>query len=100
MNGLAWSDRDAATTDLCRIACESSAVSVSLFRTGNGSRLKLMAERTDKQVLLDATVLEALCTLTPARALELVRQSTESAGAGETVAADTGPDNSSDGTFR
>ena len=85
MSGLAWGADQETETPLARISCESTAVSVSLYRTGNGARLKLVSERTGAEVLLDATVLDALCSLTPVRAVELVRQRTE-AGATEPVA--------------
>jgi hypothetical protein len=81
MNGLAWSEDGPSESSVCRVSCESAAVTVSLLRTGNGTRLKLVSERSGRVSLLDATVLDALCSLTPERAIELVRQSTE-AGAG------------------
>jgi len=77
MPGLAWREADRAEAVLCRITCESAAVRVALRRTGNGTRLGLRAERSGEEVLLDATVLEALCHLTPHRAAELVRERTE-----------------------
>jgi hypothetical protein len=40
---------------------ESAAVTVSTYPTGNGLRLKLTSKRSGEEVLLDATVLEALC---------------------------------------
>lgn len=81
MSGLAWADQRGTESPLARISCESTSVAVSLYRTGNGARLKLVSERTGAEVLLDATVLDALCALTPGRAVELVRQRTESAAA-------------------
>ena len=77
MSGLAWVSAERQETELCRIVCESAAVAISTFPTGNGMRLKLVSERSGAQVLLDATVLEALCYLTPDRAAEIVRQRTE-----------------------
>jgi hypothetical protein len=81
MNGLAWATGQQPEAALCRIACESAAVTVALHRTGNGSRLQLTSERSGARVLLDATVLDALCTLGPAHALDLVRLATERTGA-------------------
>jgi hypothetical protein len=77
MSGLAWESAERRETEYCRIACESAAVTVSSFRTGNGLRLKLTSERSGDAVLLDATVLEALCYLTPQRAAEIIRERTE-----------------------
>ena len=77
MSGLAWESAERREVEHCRIACESAAVMVSSFRTGNGLRLKLTSERTGEQVLLDATVLEALCHLSPERGAEIVRERTE-----------------------
>ncbi|MET8756363.1 hypothetical protein [Lentzea sp. NPDC004782] len=77
MRGLAWDSPDRQEIEFCRITCESAAVTVSTFPTGNGLRLKLHSERSGDEVLLDATVLEALCHLTPARAAEIVRERTE-----------------------
>jgi hypothetical protein len=77
MNGLAWDRTPSDDTELCRIVCESAAVSVSTHLTGNGMRLRLFSERSGASVLLDATVLEALCHLTPERAAEIVRARTE-----------------------
>jgi hypothetical protein len=59
------------------VVCESVAVTVLSHATGNGLRLKLVSERSGRQVLLDATVLDALCQLTPELATELVQTSTE-----------------------
>jgi len=77
MSGLAWKTDQREATELCRIVCESAAVTVAAYPTGNGLRLRLRSERTQAQVLLDATVLEALCHLTPQAAADLVRQRTE-----------------------
>lgn len=77
MSGLAWSSRERQEAELCRVVCESAAVRVSSSPTGNGLRLKLESERSGAVVLLDATVLDALCHLTPGRAAELVRERTE-----------------------
>ncbi|MEV7600979.1 hypothetical protein AB0O91_26780 [Kitasatospora sp. NPDC089797] len=77
MNGLAWTAEEHRETELCRICCESAAVTVSAHPTGNGTRLKLVSERSGRAVLLDATVLDALCHLTPERAADLVRERTE-----------------------
>ncbi|MBW4718799.1 hypothetical protein [Saccharothrix obliqua] len=77
MSGLAREPGDPEEVRLCRVACEGAAVVVSTRTTGNGLRLKLVSERTRRQVLLDATVLEALCLLTPEQATELVRVTTE-----------------------
>ncbi|MFD9498804.1 hypothetical protein [Streptomyces sp. NPDC060035] len=77
MSGLAWADGEREEEVLCRIVCESSAVTVLAAPTGNGRRLKLVSERSGATVLLDATVLDALCHLTPADAVELVRRRTE-----------------------
>ncbi|UCM87864.1 hypothetical protein [Streptomyces marincola] len=62
-----------ADTPLCRVSCESASVAVLLHRTGNGRRLLLVSERTGLSTLLDATVLDALCSLTPEAATALVR---------------------------
>lgn len=78
MRGLAWSGSERQEVPLCRIACESAAVTVALHPTGNGQRLRLVSERTGAQVLLDATVLDALCHLSPQDAVALVRERTES----------------------
>ncbi|MEU9340269.1 hypothetical protein AB0D74_03470 [Streptomyces sp. NPDC048278] len=77
MDGLAWDTAQPRESVLCRIVCESAAVTVAVRRTGNGARLQLTSERSGLRVLLDATVLDALCALTPDRAAELVRASTE-----------------------
>jgi hypothetical protein len=77
MSGLAWESTGRGEIQLCRITCESAAVTVSSFPVGNGLRLKLVSERSGDEVLLDATVLEALCHLTPQRAVEIVRERTE-----------------------
>ncbi|MDH6128348.1 hypothetical protein [Kitasatospora sp. GP82] len=82
MSGLAWTAAQRQETELCRIFCESAAVTVSTYPTGNGLRLKLVSERSGAVALLDATVLEALCHLTPSRAAELVRERTEGGRAG------------------
>ncbi|MEU7178678.1 hypothetical protein ACWIG3_23405 [Streptomyces celluloflavus] len=58
---------------LCRVSCESASVAVLLHPTGNGLRLLLVSERTGHRALLDATVLDALCALTPSAATALVR---------------------------
>ncbi|MFF4407440.1 hypothetical protein ACFY2W_22495 [Streptomyces sp. NPDC001262] len=58
---------------LCRVSCESASVAVLLHPTGNGRRLLLVSERTGHSALLDATVLDALCALTPRAATALVR---------------------------
>ncbi|MEW9522167.1 hypothetical protein [Streptomyces tubercidicus] len=58
---------------LCRVSCESASVAVLLHPTGNGRRLLLVSERTGQRTLLDATVLDALCALTPSAATALVR---------------------------
>ncbi|MCX4966991.1 hypothetical protein OHA98_19655 [Streptomyces sp. NBC_00654] len=60
-------------TLLCRVSCESASVAVLLHPTGNGRRLRLVSERTGQSALLDATVLDALCALTPSAATALVR---------------------------
>lgn len=80
MSGLAWEPAEPRETEFCRIGCESAAVTVSSSLTGNGLRLKLVSERSGDAVLLDATVLEALCHLTPQRAAEIVRERTEGGG--------------------
>jgi uncharacterized protein (DUF2336 family) len=77
MSGLAWTADERQERELCRIACESAAITVLAAPTGNGLRLKLVSERTGASSLLDATVLDALCHLTPAAAAELVRVRTE-----------------------
>lgn len=77
MAGLAWREVDGEEIALCRLACESAAVQVAAQPTGNGMRLGLHSERSGETVLLDATVLEALCHLTPQRAVELIRERTE-----------------------
>ncbi|WP_399096442.1 hypothetical protein ACGH2B_29270 [Streptomyces sp. BBFR2] len=58
---------------LCRVSGESASVAVLLHPTGNGRRLRLVSERTGLSTLLDATVLDALCALTPSAATALVR---------------------------
>ncbi|MFI2264433.1 hypothetical protein OHU45_37295 [Streptomyces tubercidicus] len=55
------------------MSCESASVAVLLHPTGNGRRLLLVSERTGQRTLLDATVLDALCALTPSAATALVR---------------------------
>ncbi len=77
MSGLARERGNRDDPVLCRVACESAAVLVLAHATGNGLRLKLVSEQSGRQVLLDATVLEALCRLTPEQATELVRTTTE-----------------------
>jgi hypothetical protein len=77
VNGLAWTDDERQERELCRITCESAAITVLAAPTGNGMRLKLVSERSGASTLLDATVLDALCHLTPAVAVELVRVRTE-----------------------
>jgi hypothetical protein len=77
MSGLAWNAGQREARELCRIVCESAAVTVASYPTGNGLRLRLISERSNAQVLLDATVLEALCHLTPQAAADLVRVRTE-----------------------
>jgi hypothetical protein len=76
VNGLAGNDQR-GETELCTVVCESAAVTVSAQPTGNGTRLRLRSARSGATVLLDATVLDALCRLTPERAAELVRESVE-----------------------
>lgn len=83
MSGLAWNASERQETPLCRIVCESAAVLVALRPTGNGRRLRLTSERSGAQVLLDATVLEALCHSTPDRLADLVRERTERSSAEE-----------------
>lgn len=78
MTGLAW-PAGKTPTELCRIVCESAAVTVLRMPTGNGARLQLVSERSGASCVLDATVLEALCHLTADRATELVRARTEDA---------------------
>lgn len=82
MSGLAWSPTGRQEAELCRIVCESAAVRVAASPLGNGMRLRLTSERTGAEVLLDATVLDALCHLTPPHAVELVRCVTESGSLG------------------
>lgn len=77
MEGLAWTSMQREEVALTRIVCESAAVTVALCPTGNGARLKLISERSGASVLLDATVLDALCSLTAAHATELVKRSAE-----------------------
>jgi len=77
MSGHAGNAGEQRETDLCRVVAESAAVVVALYPTGNGQRLKLTSERSGAVVLLDATVLDALCHLTPERAVEIVRARTE-----------------------
>ncbi|MEU8570969.1 hypothetical protein AB0C51_21940 [Streptomyces pathocidini] len=62
---------------LCRVSCESASVAVLLHPTGNGARLLLVSERTGGRALLDATVLDALCALTPSAATALVRSAVQ-----------------------
>ncbi len=84
MSGLAWDlPEQRQERELCRIVCESAAVRVSSFPTGNGLRLRLMSERSGASTLLDATVLEALCHLTPERAAEIARERTEGGSAND-----------------
>lgn len=80
MTGLAWNDTERQEVELCRIFCESAAVTIRAHPTGNGIRLKLVSERSGAVALLDATVLEALCHLTPEGAADLVRERTERDG--------------------
>ncbi len=77
MNGLAWEPGHQQVTELCRIVSESAAVTVASYATGNGMRLQLTSERSGDSVLLDATVLDALCSLKPDEAAELVRRRVE-----------------------
>jgi hypothetical protein len=83
MSGLAWNPTGRQETAVCRIVCESAAVRVAASPLGNGMRLRLTSERTGAEVLLDATVLDALCHLTPSDAVELVRSVTESGSPGD-----------------
>lgn len=83
MGGLAWAAQDRREREVCRIVCESAAITVLTAPTGNGMRLKLVSERSGATVLLDATVLDALCHLKPALAMELVRLRTEGTHAGD-----------------
>jgi hypothetical protein len=73
MNGLAWGSGTSTDTELGSITSETGTVVVAAWRTGNGMRLKLASGRTGRSVLLDATVLDALCSLTP----EQVRRTIE-----------------------
>jgi hypothetical protein len=77
VNGLAWTADERQERELCRITCESAAITVYAAPTGNGMRLKIVSARSGASALLDATVLDALCHLTPAAAAELVRVRTE-----------------------
>lgn len=77
MKGLAWEPGHQQVSELCRIVSESAAVTVSSYATGNGMRLQLTSERSGDSVLLDATVLDALCSLRPEEAAELVRHRIE-----------------------
>ena len=77
MSGLAWTADERQERELCRITCESAAVTVLAAPKGNGLRLKIVSERSGASAVLDATVLEALCHLTPDVATELVRVRTE-----------------------
>jgi hypothetical protein len=77
VTGLAWEPGHPRLTELCRIVSESAAVTVSTYATGNGLRLHLVSERSGDTVLLDSTVLEALCHLSQDQASELVRRRTE-----------------------
>jgi hypothetical protein len=77
MSGLAWHAGQREVTGLCRVVCESAAVTVASYPTGNGLRLQLISERSGAEVLLDATVLEALCHLNPRALAEIVRLRTE-----------------------
>jgi len=86
MSGLAWTAEQRQERELCRIVSESAAITVLAAPTGNGMRLKLVSERSGATVLLDASVLDALCCLTPERASELVRARTEDRGVAEQVA--------------
>ncbi|HEX4790905.1 MAG TPA: hypothetical protein VH372_20755 [Actinospica sp.] len=81
MTGLAWAADETTPTELCRIVCETAAITVSRVPTGNGARLRLVSERSGASSLLDATVLEALCHLDARGATELVRAHTEDAEA-------------------
>ncbi|HEU5474358.1 MAG TPA: hypothetical protein VFV67_27235 [Actinophytocola sp.] len=81
MSGLAWTADERQERELCRITCESAAIAVLAAPTGNGMRLKIVSERSGAAILLDATVLEALCHLAPAAVTDLVRVRTED-GAG------------------
>ena len=84
MSGLAWTADEREERELCRITCESAAITVLAAPTGNGMRLKLVSERSGASTLLDATVLDALCHMTPAVATELVRVRTEGESADAT----------------
>jgi hypothetical protein len=79
VKGLAWEPGHQQVSELCRIVSESAAVTVSSYATGNGMRLQLTSERSGASVLLDATVLDALCSLKPDEAAELVRHRIEDA---------------------
>jgi hypothetical protein len=57
---------------VARIANEFAAVTVRQVDTGAGRRLELHSELTDETVRLDATVLEALCGMTPSELAALV----------------------------
>lgn len=84
MYSFAWSEMDCQPTQLCRIMCESAAVTVLTCPTGNGMRLRLVSERSGASALLDATVLDALCHLTPTAAAEIVRVRIEESPAAPT----------------
>jgi len=57
---------------VARIANEFAAVTVRQVETGAGRRLELHSELTDELVLLDATVLEALCGMSASELSGLV----------------------------
>lgn len=59
-------------TPVARIANEFAAVTVRQVDTGTGRRLELHSELTNETVWLDATVLEALCGMSPAELAALV----------------------------
>jgi hypothetical protein len=63
---------DEDVVQVARIANEFAAVTVRQVETGAGRRLELRSELTDECVHLDATVLEALCGMTPSELSGLV----------------------------
>jgi hypothetical protein len=76
MTGLAWDPGTPIDVELCSITTDHGTVRVSAHRTGNGMRLKLWSSRTGMSTLLDATVLDAMCSLSP----EQIRQTVQADG--------------------
>jgi len=80
--GLAWSPGTPRREVLTRITSESATVELTLVRTGNGQRLALSSERSGDSVELDATLLDALCSVRSEQLTEIVRVAVEGPGDG------------------